>query len=130
LITKELVKSVLTKCQEGLNLMSSEGFIPEALSAPKLRELVIEALEKAPDDHNPETFHALFDHLERGLSTDDVIHALEGKWEIARHKFNRDAWQYKYEIDGLSIDDEPITIIIAVDTLRKEFTVVTRWRQV
>jgi hypothetical protein len=110
--------------------MSSEGFIPEALSAPKLRELVIEALEKAPDDHNPETFHALFDHLERGLSTDDVIHALEGKWEIARHKFNRDEWQYKYEIDGLSIDDEPITIIIAVDTLRKEFTVVTRWRQV
>jgi hypothetical protein len=55
-----------------------EGFIPQPLSADKLKKLVQEALEKAPDDHNPETFHALFDHLERGLTTDDVIHALEG----------------------------------------------------
>lgn len=108
--------------------MSSSGFIPKPLSADELRKLVLEALDKAPDSHNPETFHALFDHLERGLSTDDVIHALEGKWSIARHNFNRDEWQYKYEIDGVSIDDAPITIIIAVDTLRREFTVVTRWR--
>jgi hypothetical protein len=108
--------------------MSSTGFIPEPLSAAELKKLVLEALERAPDEHNPETFHALFDHLERGLSTDDVIHALEGEWTIARQKFNRGEWQHKYEIDGLSIDSEPITIIIAVDTLRREFTVVTRWR--
>ena len=108
--------------------MSSTGFIPKPLSADELRKLVLEALEKAPDDHNLETFHALFDHLERGLSTDDVIHALEGEWTIARHNFNRDEWQHKYEIDGFSIDEEPITIIIAVDTAHKEFTVVTRWR--
>lgn len=108
--------------------MSSSGFIPQPLSADELRKLVLEALSKAPDDHNPETFHALFDHLERGLSTDDVIHALEGNWTIARYRFNKDEWQYKYEIDGFSIDGDPITIIIAVDTLRREFTVVTRWR--
>ena len=108
--------------------MSSTEFIPDPLSADNLRKLVLEALGKAPDDHNPETFHALFDHLERGLSTDDVIHALEREWTIARRKFNRDQWQYKYEIDAFSVDDEPITIIIAVDTLRREFTVITRWR--
>jgi hypothetical protein len=108
--------------------MSSEGFIPEPLRADELKKLVLEALEKAPDDHNPETFHALFDHLERGLSTDDVIHALEGNWIVAKHVFNRNEWQYKYEIDGHSIDGEPITIIIAVDTLQREFTVITRWR--
>jgi hypothetical protein len=108
--------------------MSSSGFIPNPLSAEELRKLVLEALEKAPDDHNPETFHALFDHLERGLSTDDVIHALEGEWTIARQVFNPEQWQYKYEIDGFSIDEEPITMIIAVDSLHREFTVVTRWR--
>lgn len=107
--------------------MSSTGFIPKPLTAPELKKLVLEALETAPED-NPETFHALFDHLERGLSTDDVIHALEGNWTIARSSFNREEWQYKYEIDGFSIDQEPITVIIAVDTLRREFTVVTRWR--
>jgi hypothetical protein len=62
------------------------------------------------------------------LSTDDVIHALEGRWTIARSSFNKKEWQHKYEIDGESIDGEPITIIIAVDTGAREFTVVTRWR--
>jgi hypothetical protein len=66
--------------------------------------------------------------LERGLSTDDVIHALEGKWRVARSVFNRDERQYKYEIEGGSIDGDFITIILAVDTLRREFTLVTRWR--
>ncbi len=108
--------------------MGSEGSIPRPLSDDELRALVLDALEKAPDIHNPETFHALFDHLERGLSTDDVIHALEGPWSVARSAFNRYEWQYKYEIDGMSIDGDRITIIIAVDTVRREFTVVTRWR--
>src|SRR5262249_20811816 len=104
------------------------GFIPVPLSAAELRKLVLESLQKAPEGQNPETFHALFDHLERGLSTDDVIHALEGEWTIAGSKFNEKEWQYKYEIDGFSIDEEPITIVIAVDTANREFSVVTRWR--
>lgn len=108
--------------------MSSEGYIPPAKSAPELRQLVLEAIQKTPDYRNPETFHALYDHLERGLSTDDVIHALEGNWEIARSNFNKDEWQWKYEIDSESIDGDKITIVIAVDSSRKEFTVITRWR--
>jgi len=108
--------------------MTSEGFTPNPLREEELRKLVLEALEKAPDDHNPETYHALFDHLERGLSTDDVIHALEGNWTIDRYAFNKNEWQYKYEINGNSIDGEPISIIIAVDTRQREFTVITRWR--
>ncbi len=108
--------------------MSSEGRIPKPLSAEELRRIVFDAIQNNPDLIHTETFHALFDHLERGLSSDDIIHALEGEWQIARHKFNKDEWQYKYEIDGESIDGDQITIIIAVDTLRREFTVVTRWR--
>ena len=80
--------------------MTSSEFIPKPLSAKELRELVLDALQKPLDDRSPETFHALFDHLERGLSTDDVIHALEGQWTIARSSFNRSEWQYKYEIEG------------------------------
>jgi len=108
--------------------MTSEGFIPNPLSAKQLREIVLDAIQKNPDYESPESFHALFDHLERGLSTDDVIHALEGEWTIARCSFNKTEWQYKYEIDGFSIDEEPITILIAIDTGAREFTVVTRWR--
>jgi hypothetical protein len=109
--------------------MSSEGYVPPAKSAQELKKLVLEALQKAPDYKNPETFHALFDHLERGLTTDDVIHALEEDWNLARSRFDKDEWQWRYEIESESIDGEPITIIISVDSLRKEFIVVTRWRR-
>ena len=108
--------------------MSSKGFIPKPLSATELKALVLDALQNAPDDHNPETYHALFDHLERGLSTDDVIHALETGWTIASCRFNEDEWQYKYEIEGEAIDGGEISIVLAVDTLRREFMVITRWR--
>lgn len=107
--------------------MSSEGYVPEPLSRNELRKLVLDAIQ---DDPNPETYHALYDHPERGITTDDVIHALEGEWTIARRAFNRNEWQWKYEIDAFTIDDEPkaITIVIAVDTVRREFVVVTRWK--
>jgi hypothetical protein len=108
--------------------MSSQSYIPPPKTAKELKKLVLEAIQKAPDYANPESFHALYDHLERGLSTDDVVHALERNWELKRSKFNRDEWQWKYEIESESVDGEPITIIIAVDSERKEFTVITRWR--
>lgn len=109
--------------------MLGEGFIPKPLTALELRNLLLDALQKAHEYRSPETFHALFDHLERGLTTDDVVHALEGQWTIARSSFNKQEWQHKYEIDGSSIDGDPITIVIAVDTQAREFIVVTRWRK-
>jgi hypothetical protein len=105
--------------------MSSEGYVPEPLSPTELKKLVLDAVQ---DNPNPETYHALYHHPERGITTDDVIHALEGEWTIARRSFNRDEWQWKYELDGFTVDEEPITIIIAVNTADKDFTVVTRWR--
>ena|SRR5258707_10915527 len=105
--------------------MSSKGYVPPSLSRDELRKLVLDAIQDIP---NPETYHALYDHPERGITTDDVIHALEGEWTIARRSFNKSEWQWKYEIDGTTIDDEPITIILAVDSKRREFVVITRWK--
>ena len=105
--------------------MSSEGYVPNPLSPAELKKLVLGAIQ---DNPNPETYHALYDHPERGITTDDVIHALEGEWTIARRSFNESQWQWKYEIDGTTIDGEPITIIIAVDSRHREFVVVTRWK--
>jgi hypothetical protein len=112
--------------------MSSQGFIPDSLNKDALRKLLLGAIqeEEIPDYENPESFHALFGHLERGLSTDDVIYALEGEWEIAgTPKFNKVEWQWKYEIVAQAIDGGAITILVAVDTANREFTIITRWRE-
>jgi hypothetical protein len=109
--------------------MSTEGYVPRCLGEGELRSLVSDALDKHPDGSN-DTFHARFDHLERNLSQDDVIHGLERQWNFDRPPvFNNDEWQWKYYIATESIDGDELLIIIAVDTLNRSFEVVTRWRK-
>jgi len=109
--------------------MSTAGYIPPCLSEEELRSLVSDALENAPGG-SKETFHARFDHLERNLSQDDVIHGLERTWNFDRAPvFNQHLWQWKYYIATESIDGDALLIIIAVDTSNRSFEVVTRWRK-
>jgi len=110
--------------------MSTRGYIPPCLSEEELRKLLADALENSPDEGTNLTFHARFDHLERGLSQDDVIHGLERPWKFDRPPaFNHDEWQWKYFIATESIDGDDLLIIIAVDTLNRSFEVVTQWRK-
>jgi hypothetical protein len=108
--------------------MSSRGFIPGPLNEEQLRKLVLEAIGRQ-QDQNPETYHALFGHLERGIQTDDVLFALRGIWRKFRVQkpFNKYFWQWKYRIIASDADDRELLIIIAVDTIRREFEVITRW---
>lgn len=114
--------------KERLDNMSTAGYIPSHLGEAELRLLLLEALDNAPDA-DPETYHARFDHLERGLSVDDVIHGIERPWTLERSpEFNKDEWQWKYRIATESIDGDPMVIIVAVDTVNRSFQVITRWR--
>jgi hypothetical protein len=109
--------------------MSTEGYIPPHLDEAALKALLLEALVNVPDSGRMVTFHARFDHLERGLSADDVIHGLERAWNFERKpEFNKDEWQWKYRIATESIDGDEIVIVIAVDTANRSFEVVTRWK--
>lgn len=107
---------------------SGEGVVPRPLTEEELRKLIGEALDAKHPSH-PETFHARFDHLERGLQIDDVIHGLERAWKFERPpEFNRKHWQWKYYIGTETVDGDPLTIVIAVDTMERSFEVITRWR--
>jgi hypothetical protein len=109
--------------------MSREGYIPPHLNEAALKSLLVEALGAVPALGTVETYHARFDHLERGLSIDDVIHGLERDWEFERKPvFNQDEWQWKYYIATESIDGDALLIVIAVDTVNRSFEVVTRWK--
>jgi hypothetical protein len=89
----------------------------------------LEALGNIPVSGTVETYHARFDHLERGLSADDVIHGLERDWKFDRKpEFNRDEWQWKYRLATESVDGDEIVVVIAVDAANRSFEVVTRWK--
>ena len=109
-------------------MSEDQGKIPPSLSEEQLKKLVLEALDDAADWNNPETFHARFGHVERGITTDDVVHGLEEDWQFERPPvFNKSFWQWKYYLDTVNVDGEPILIVIAVDTLDRSFEVITRW---
>ena len=109
--------------------MSREGHVPPHLNEAALKALLLEALNNPPKAGTVETYHARFDHLERGLSADDVIYGLEREWKFDRKPdFNPDEWQWKYRIATESIDGDEIVIVIAVDTANRSFEVVTRWK--
>lgn len=110
--------------------MSGKGFKPPSLSESELRKLLLEAINKAYDPQDLETYHALYDHPERGLTTDDTIHCIEGTWTYGRPpEWNPDEWQWKYQLHGKSVDGDEITVLVAVDTANRLFDIVTRWRQ-
>src|SRR5438132_2682824 len=120
----------LTLYQVENTMTQEQSTKPPSLTEVQLKKLVLEAIDDAADTNNPETFHALFGHLDRGLQTNDVIHGLEANWKFERSPvFNEFYWQWKYYIETESVGGDAILIIIAVDTLRREFEVITRWRQ-
>ena len=111
-------------------MVQEEGVIPEPLTEEQLRKLVLDAINATTYAETLETYHALYGHMDRGIETDDVIHGLESEWDFERPpQFNRKHWQWKYYIAAETVDGKPITIVIAVDSWRREFVVVTRWRE-
>lgn len=111
-------------------MVQEEGVIPNPLTKEELKKLVLDAINAATDAETLETYHALYGHMDRGIGTDDVIHGLESEWDFERQpQFNRKHWQWKYYIATQTVDEKPITIIVAVDSWRREFVTITRWRE-
>ena len=111
-------------------MVQEHGVIPPPLSEQDLKKLVVDAINATTYAETLETYHALYGHMERGIESDDVVHGLESEWQFERNpQFNQDHWQWKYYIAAETIDGRPITVVIAVDTWRREFTTITRWRE-
>jgi hypothetical protein len=106
--------------------MTSNEKIPAPLDAKRLRELIIDALTH---EKVVLRFHARFDHWERRISVDDVLFGLRTKWKSCRpSRFNKEEWQWTYEIVTSDSDDRELTVIAAVDTRNKRVDVVTRYQ--
>lgn len=110
-------------------MLSKVGQRPKPLPQGELRKLVEDALAADTYVGCFETIHARFDHPEREIDINDVLHGLESRWHgVGNPKFDTDYWQFKYPIQTYDVEQEPITVLIAVDALNRSFEVVTRWR--
>ena len=111
-------------------MVQEKGTIPDTLTEEQLRKLVLDAIHASTYAGTLESFHALYGHPERGIEFGDVIHGLESPWVFERKpEFNEKHRQWKYYIATRTVDGDAITIIIAVDTWRRQFLVITRWRE-
>jgi hypothetical protein len=109
-------------------MVQEQGVIPDPLTEEQLRKLILDAMNASTYAETLETHHALYGHMDRDITHGDVIHGLQGPWQFERPpQFNNGHWQWKYYIATETVDGDAITIIIGVDSWRREFRVVTRW---
>jgi len=111
-----------------LNITSSQGKRPDPLSDKDLRKLILEAIAKGPWTGYSESLHARFDHPERHIDINDVLHGLEKEWiGVKVGNFSAGYGQWHYEIATSDIEGEPLTIVVAADPRNRSFEIVTRW---
>lgn len=112
----------------GLDIMSIHGNGPQtpALSVGALRTLVRSAIEKG---YYRESFHAEYEHPERNISADDVLHGLDREdWSLAKPpEWSEDYGQWKYLIKTLDVEGEELHVLIAAMPDYNRFEVITRW---
>lgn len=109
-------------------MVQERGVVPDPLTEEQLRKLLLDAMNASTYAETLETYHALYGHMDRDISHGDVIHGLQSSWHFERSPyFNRDHWQWKYYIAAETVDGKAITIVVAVDSWRREFVVLTRW---
>jgi len=108
-----------------LNIMTSQGTKPKALSAKSVRKVVLEAIANGAYVESF-SFHARFDHPERHLSIDDVIQGLKKSWKECKvNGFDDDEWHWRYLIKTSDVEDFPLIVIVGLDPKNNRFTVVT-----
>lgn len=107
----------------------NEGAQTAPLTCDQIRSIILATLAGDEPTGGRETFHARFDHIERGISIDDVIFGLEQVWKSCRpERFDANEWQWRYKIETDTVDGDPLVLIVAVDSASKRFTVITRWK--
>lgn len=106
-------------------MSSSFGRKPKPLNAKELRQLLDEAIESGSYF---EKFHARYDHAEREIDLNDVLHGLRRSWSLASApKFDEEFWNYEYQVKTETVEGKSLTVIVAVDPRNTSFEVITRW---
>ena len=106
-------------------MTSHGGTRPKPLTEKGIRKLIETALQRGTYIEEF-SLHVRFDHPERHLSIDDLLHGLRQKWRGCKtDDFDPDEWQWKYRVKTYDIEGFELIVVVALDTKNIRFTIVT-----
>ena len=75
-----------------------------------------------------ESWHSRNDRSYRNISLDDIQHMLRSKWKLAgKAKWNADHGNWTYKVVGEGLEDEELTLVIAVHEDEVEILIITKY---
>jgi len=104
---------------------SKEPQRPRPLTANALRNLIEIAISRG---YFEESEHAEFEHLERNISTEDVLFALKRPdWIVKKQAWSEEYKNWKYLIVSEDIEGDELEVILAAYPNLNKVRIVTRW---
>ncbi len=75
-----------------------------------------------------ESWHAKNDRSYRNISIDDIQHMLRSPWKLAgKPKWNAEHSNWNYKLVGEDLDDDELTLVIAVHAEQVEILIITKY---
>jgi len=75
-----------------------------------------------------ESWHSKNDRSYRNVSMDDIQHMLRSEWKLkSKPGWSDDHGNWKYKLDGKDLDDDELTLVIAVRDEQVEILVITKY---
>ncbi len=75
-----------------------------------------------------ESWHSQNDRSYRNISIDDIQHMLRSEWKLAgKPEWSVEHRNWKYKLEGEDLDDDELTVVIAVRDEQVEIFVITKY---
>lgn len=108
-----------------IDINASSAGRPAALSEDELRvrvqRIVLHGTVR-------ESWHSRNDRRYRTISMDDIQHMLRSEWKLrGKPEWDDEFRNWKYKLDGKDLDDDELTLVIAVRDELVEILVITKF---
>ncbi len=108
-----------------LDINASAAEKPPALSEDQLRSRVQQIVLHGTVI---ESWHSRKDRSYRNVSMDDIQHMLRSDWNLAgKPKWSEEHRNWTYKLHGKDLDEDELTLIIAVKDDRVQILVITKY---
>lgn len=108
-----------------IDINASSAERPAALSEDELRVRVQRIVLYGTVQ---ESWHSKHDRSYRNISLDDIQHMLRNDWKLAgKPKWNAEHGNWTYKVVGEDLEDDELTLVIAVRENEVEILVITKY---